>query len=129
MPGGSVSGYFSYTGSGNKHGGSCTPHTPNCVCTDVHKCTPTARINGVNLFRQGWLPQSPGECRPDLSVYGFNYFSTSCCPPGTYGGPPRTGPFTITCVDGMSIQSGSGAYGPSQPPVSMRNPPKPAGHQ
>lgn len=105
----SVNGWFTLTGGGTSHGGACTANSPGCICSDVHKCTPDVKIAGVNLFKQGWLPTKPGSCRPDLTVYGKNYFDSACCPPGTYGGPVRTGPFSISCTPGVA---GTGAgYG------------------
>lgn len=105
----SVNGWFTLTGGGTSHGGACTANSNGCICSDVHKCTPDVKIAGVNLFKQGWLPTKPGSCRPDLTVYGKNYFDSACCPPGTYGGPARTGPFSISCTPGVA---GTGAgYG------------------
>lgn len=77
----SASGYFTSVG----HKG-CTPHTPGCTCTDTMKCN--------QVTHPEWWPKA-GECRPDLSSYGSDFYPTTncsgCAGPDqrfcTYGGP------------------------------------------
>jgi|SRR5437588_2705429 len=80
----SASGYFTTVG----HKG-CSPHRAGCTCTDTMKC------HQVN-HPEWWPRPGAGECRPDLSGYGPEFYPTTNCAgvvgatPGssTYGGPP-----------------------------------------